>query len=453
LKIVIVGAGEVGFHFAQWLALEKKEIVVIDKNPHVIRWVSEHLDVQTLLGSGANPKILEEAGVKEADIFLTVTDSDEANLVGCFFVNLLAPEVHKVALIRNEDYLDYVEAMSRDILNISLVINPELDVVNTILRLLAAPDVEEVNDFFGGRIKLLGKHLLPESPLNGVKLMFLRDKVERNRMIIAALVREDILIIPKGTDTLRAGDYVYFVSQEKDLEEMVKLFGEKLHSVKNIFIAGGGRIGFRLAKELEERRYNVKLVERDPARCREISAQLHRTIVLQGMATDQELMEQENIGAMDMVIALTRDEEVNILTCLLSKKLGATKTVARVNKFAYMPLVQRIGIDHIVSPRLSAINTIFPYMRRGQVLSTVSVKGKEAEALEAVALPLSELVGTPLSRLKFPRETLLLCLMRGKEVLIPAGDTVIKPQDRVLILSTRENISRVEEMLLITKGR
>jgi trk system potassium uptake protein TrkA len=448
VKIVIVGAGEVGFHFAEWLALEKKEVVVIDIDPEALIRVSEHLDVQTLLGSGSNPRVLEEVGLKRADIILAVTDKDEVNLIACFFANVIAPHIQKVALIRNPDYVHYREALTRDILNIGLVINPEAEVVNSILRILSAPEVEEVNDFVGGRIKMLGKHLPADSPLNGLKLMQLPDKIEKNRMIIAALVRDEQLIIPKGKDILRAGDFVYFVCQTKDIEEILRLFGRHITPMKNILVVGGGHIGFPLAQELEARRFNVKLIEKDPQRCQMISGRLKRTIVLQGFATDQKFLEQENIGSMDMVVAVTWDEEMNILSCLLAKRLGAKKTVARINKFPYIPLVQAIGIDHIVSPRLSAINSLFPFMRRGKVISTVSIRGKGAEVLEAEALARSAIVGQPLKQLQLPKEALVLTIFRGDDVLIPSGDTVIQPGDRVLILSTGAVVPQVEQALI-----
>jgi trk system potassium uptake protein TrkA len=448
VKIIIVGAGEVGYHFAEWLALEKKEVVVIDINSEVLQRVKDHLDVQTLLGSGSNPRVLEDSGLKTADIILAVTDKDEVNLIACFFANVIAPHIQKVALIRNPDYINYREALTRDILNIGLVINPEMEVVKSILRILGAPEVEEVNDFVGGRVKMLGKYLPPHSPLSGLKLMQLPEKIERNRMIIAALVRDETLIIPKGKDMLRAGDFVYFVCQTQDIEEILQLFGKQTTPLKNILVVGGGNIGFPLAKELEFRRLNVKLIEKDPQRCQVISAKLSRTLVLQGQATDQKFLEQENIGHMDMVAAVTWDEEMNILSCLLAKRLGAKKTIARVNKVPYIPLVQAIGIDHIVSPRLSAINTLFPYMRRGKVISTVTIRGKAAEVLEAEALAKSAIVGKPLKDLQFPKEALILCVFRGDEVIIPGGNTVIEPGNRVLILSTGAVIPLVEQALM-----
>jgi trk system potassium uptake protein len=452
VKVVIVGAGEVGFYFAEWLSSEHKEVVVIDKDEAPLRTMADHLDVQTVHGSGSNPKVLENAGVDKADIVLAVTDSDEVNLVACFFANLLAPGIHKVALIRNDDYAPYREQITRDIVDINLVINPEAEVVNSILRIVSAPDVEQIHDFVGGRIKMAGKRLPPVSPLNGMRLLQLPEKIEKNRLIVAAIVREERLIIPRGKDTLQADDFVYFVCENKNLAQILQLFGSTGSPVKNVMIVGGGRIGYRLAKKLDDKNFHVKLIEMNPKRCQTVAGRLNRAIVLQGTATDQAFMEQENAGSMDMVVAVTWDEEMNILSSLLAKRLGAKKTVARVNKFAYIPLVHAIGIDHIVSPRRCAIDSIMPALRRGKVISTVFIKGKEAEVLEAIALENSDIVGTPLKDIKFPKETLVLCVARGEQVIIPSGDSVIQPNDRVIILSTRKNLARVEQSLM-TKRR
>jgi trk system potassium uptake protein len=448
LRVVIVGAGEIGFHFAEWFVVEKKEVVVVDIDSERLRWVSDHLDVQILHGSGSNPKVLEEAGVKTADIILAVTHSDEVNLIACFFANLISPEIRKVALVRNPDYCEYQDEMAKHTMNLSTVINPEMEVVKSILRIVSAPDVEEISDFVGGSVKMFGKLLSPDSSLTGLKLAQLPEKIAKNRMVFAALIRDERLIIPRGKDVLRAGDLVYFVCAERESEDIIRLFGRQSpHGIKNILIVGGGNIGFPLAQELERRRFNVKLIEKDADRCQMLSARLHRTIVLQGYATDQKFLEQENIGSMDMVVSVTWDEEMNILSSLLAKRLGARRTIARINKFPYIPLVQAIGIDHIVSPRLSAINSLFPFVHRGNVLSTVTIRGNQAEIIEAVALQSSEIVGKPIKYLKFPKDALVLCIMRGHEMIIPSGDTAVLAEDRVLILSTIANIPRVEQAL------
>jgi trk system potassium uptake protein TrkA len=443
----------VGFHIAQRLVLENKEVVVIDKDEEALNRVMEHLDVQTVLGLGSNPRVLEEAGIKEAEILLAVTDSDEANLIVCIFANLLAPHIQKIVRIRNEDYNDYRDALAKDILNISMVTNPDVEVINSMLRLMTSPHVEEISDFAGGRIRLVKKQLPEDSPLNGLQLMQLPEKMQDIRIIIAALIRQERLIIPTGTDSLKAGDIIYFVCEKGDLDKIIKLFGIQPHPIKNVLIVGGGKIGLKLAQELDKLPYNTKVVEKDPHRSEFLSAKLHRAIVLQGDGTDPELLEQENISKMDLVIAVTGDEELNILSCLLAKRLGGHKTVARINKFAYMPLVEAIGVDHIVSTRMSAVNSILHFIRRGKIISTVSIAGEEAEAIEAIAEAHSAIVGKPLKKLKFPPGAIILCILRGQEVIIPSGESIIYPQDRIIIMATRQNIPLVEQSLMVKFDR
>ena len=442
-----------GFHIAQRLVLENKEVVIIDRDEDALVRVREHLDVQTIQGSGSNPRILIDAGIREAEILLAVTDTDETNLIACIFANLLAPTIQKVVRIRNEDYDEYREVLARDILNIGLVTNPDVEVINSVVRLITTPQVEDIRDFAGGRIRLVRKQLPQDSPLNGLKLMHLPRVMQDIHMVIAAIIREDRLIIPTGVDKVQGGDIIHFVCEKDDLSDIIKVFGTQVHPVRNVLIVGGGKIGLKLAQELERLHYNTKIIEKDPHRGEVLSGHLHRTIVLQGDGTDSELLEQENIGSMDLVVALTGDEELNILSCLLAKRLGAYKTVVRINKFAYMSLVENIGIDHIVSTRMSAVNSILHFIRRGKIISTVSIAGEEAEALEAIALEKSAIVRTPLKKLKFPKGVIILCIIRGENVILPTGDSIILPNDRLIIMSTRQNIPVVEQSLMVKLDR
>ncbi len=423
--------------------------MVIDNDEVALARVREHLDVQTIQGSGSNPRILKEAGIGGAEILLAVTNSDETNLIACIFANLLAPAIQKVVRIRNEDYNEYRESLAQDILNISLVTNPDVEVINSMVRLITTPQVDEITDFANGRIRLIRKQLPEDSPLNGLKLMQLPSVMKDIRMVIAAIIREDRLIIPTGADRVKAGDIIYFVCEKDELGNIIQLFGNRVHPVKNILIVGGGKIGLSLAQTLEKLHYNTKVIEKEPHRSEVLSAHLNRTIVLQGDGTDPELLEEENIGSMDLMVALTGDEELNILSCLLAKRLGAHKTVARINKFAYMSLVQTIGVDHIVSTRMSAVNSILHFIRRGKIISTVSIAGEEAEALEAIALENSAIVGTPLKKLRFPKGAIILCIIRGDKVILPSGESVIRPHDRLIIMSTRQNIHEVEQSLMV----
>jgi len=449
LKIVIVGAGEVGFHIAQRLALENKEVVVIDRRPEALKRIAESLDVQALEGSGSSPRILEEAGLKDADILLAVTDSDETNIIACMFANSLAPNIIKLARIRNEEYTAFTETLRGELLNIGMVINPEVEVVKTIQRMITMPGAVDVSEFAKGRLKLVGVKIRDDSPLAGMKLKDLRSLIGDLRLIVGAIIREDSLIIPGGQDGLQADDITYVVAEDMHIEQALKTFGCPSEPVKNALIVGGGNIGFRLARAFEKDGLHTKLVEHDPERCRHLSETLDRTVVLEGDGTDQELLVQENVRNMDVFIALTGDEETNILSSMLAKKLGCRRTITRIDKAAYMPLARAIGLELIASPRLSAIDSILHFARMGKVISTVSLKGDEAEVLEVIAEDRSKIVNKPIKDIPFPKAAVILCIQRGNDIIIPTGNSIIKPQDRIVILSTRANIPKVEKALTV----
>ena len=448
MRIIIIGAGEVGFHIAQRLAVENKEVVVVDKSAEALRKIAETSDVQTVQGSGSSPEVLEDAGIAEADILLAVTDSDEINLIACFFANMLSPNVTKLARIRAGIYTNYGHLLTGEEVGITKIINPDEEVVNSILRLMSVPGAVEINEFAGGKIRLIGINLPDESPVVGVKLLDLRAKIGDDLgIVIAALVRDDKLIIPGGLDVIKKGDVVYFACDIREQEDILERLGVSTEPVREVLIVGGGNIGYKLAKALDNKYYHTRILENRQKRCEFLSERLDRPIVLMGDSTDQDILREENIQDMDMVIAVTGDEETNILTCLLAKSLGAKSTVTRVNNFGYMPLIEPIGIDYLVCPRLSAINSLLHYIRRGRVISSVSIKGEEAEALEAIAHEDSPIVGKAIKDLGFPRGCLVLCFQRGDEVVIPRGDTVIRPKDQLIIISTRQNIPKVEKVL------
>lgn len=446
----MIGAGEVGFNVARKLAGENKDVVVIDTQDSALKRVSEALDVQTIKGSGASPEILKQAGIDSADILLAVTDKDEINLLASFFANKISSNLIKLARVRNDDYVQYSDLFSGGDLNIDTIINPDEEVVQSILRLMSVPGAVEINEFVNGEVLLIGIQISESSPLAGIALMDIKTTLGVVDVVIAALVREDRLIIPGGNDSIHKDDIVYLACIRKDRSKLLKAAGILSQPVRKVLIVGGGNVGYLLAKALDSSKYHTRLLECNPDRCAILSEKLDRVIVLQGDGTDQDLLKEENIGEMDMVISVTGEEEMNILTCLLAKKLGAHKTITRINNFAYMSLIQPLGIDHLVCPRLSAINSILHFVRRGKVLSAVSIKGEEAEVLEAIAQEKSKIVGKPIMDLGLPKGSLILCFQRGDEVIIPTGTTIIEPQDRLLIISTRKNIPDIEEALTTT---
>ncbi len=449
MKIVIVGAGEVGFHIAGRLALENKDVVVIDKDPAAIRRISDNIDAQVIVGSGSSPVVLEEAGIKGAEILLAVTDSDEANLVACLAADIISPTTRKLARIRDADYDRYHDVLREHAPHIDTVINPEIEAVKTIDRLLSVPGAVDVGEFAGGRLKLIGIRLEQNAPPVGARLAMLPELIGHNKLLIAAIIREEELIIPRGDDHLLAGDLVYLVCEERHQAQALQIFNKQAEPLRRVIIVGGGRIGFRMAAHLESKSVYTKLIEKNANRCAELAEQLNKTVVLHGDGSDQALLNEENIRDIDVVVTLTRDEETNILVSLLAKKMGAKKAIARINKFSYFPLMPAIGLEQIVSPRLSAINSILQHVRRGKVLSAISIKGEQAEALEAVALETSDIVGKPLKNIAMPKGSIVIAIARGETVQIPSGESVIAPGDRIIVFAHREAIARVEKILAV----
>lgn len=445
MKAIIVGAGQVGFHIAKRLAAENKDVVVIDRNTAVLQNILEHMDVQVLEGSGCSPLVLREAGVETADILLAVTDSDEINLMACTFANMLAPGLTKLARIRNDEYIAYAEQLACEI-GIGIIVNPEVEVVRSIELMLRAPGAVDISDLADGQIKIAGTWISDANPLSGTKLAELRQKAGDIQVIVAGIVRNDHLIIPTGSDEIKAGDLVYFVCEDGKLQQVFAFLGNQPRRKKSVLIIGGGNIGLRLARVLERKALHVKIMDKDVNRCNRLAETLNRAVVLNGDGTDQGVLIEENIGEMDAIVTVTGNEENNILSSLLAKKLGASMAITRLNKIEYMPLVRAIGLEHIVSPRLSAVNSIFKHIRKGGVVSAVAIKD-EAEALEAVAGEKSSLLGQALKDLKFPKGVLVLCIKRGEDVLIPGGSDVIRKGDRMIILSLTSAIPQVERML------
>jgi len=449
LKIIIVGAGEVGFHIASHLTLENKEVVVIDKDSAAIRRVSDSLDVQALEGSGSSPVVLEEAGIQDAEIILAVTDSDEANLVACLVANILSPTTKKLARVRNGDFDKYHDILREHAPHIDNIINPEIEVVKTIESMMRVPGAADVGEFADGRIQFIGIYLDKTSRLAGIKLAELPDKVTNARPLIAAVVREEELIIPRGNDRLMPGDLVYFICEKDKLQETMAVFDKHDQPANRVLIVGGGNIGLRLAKRLEEEAKYCKIIERDADRCVLLAESLSKTVVLCGDGSDQELLAEENIQDMDVAVTLTDDEETNILASLLAKRMGAKKSITRISKFSYFPLMKAIGIEQVVSPRLSAINTILQHIRRGKVLSAISIKGEQAEVMEALALETSDIVDKPLSQIAFPKGALVAGIIRRDKIIIPSGDSVIQPDDRIIIFARRQAIPKIEKILAV----
>ncbi len=447
MKIIIIGAGEVGFNIAQKLSEEGQDVVLIDSDPEKINRIIDELDIQALLGSGTSPKVLNESGIDEADLLVAATNSDEVNIISCLLAQNLNKYLLKIARIRNHEYLEHKQLFRRDVLGIDHVINPQSALVENILGLMEVPGASEVIDFSGGKVKLIGFTVTAESPLAGMQLASLK-KME-HKILIGAIVRNNQIIIPGGNDIIKHDDLIYVVASKDEVKYILSQFDIGFQELKRVIIVGGGQTGRALAVALDAKKIHTKIIDKDQEVCNSLAEDLEKAIVIHGDGTDKALLEEENIKDHDYLVTLTGDEENNILISLLAKGLGVRRTITRVNKLAYIPLLSAIGIDTVVSSRLSAVRAILQYIRRGKIISVTPIKGEHAEAIEAEALETSEIVGTPLSKVKFPKGAILGGIVRDGEVIIPKGDTIVRAGDRLIIFSLRQSVPRLEKLLTV----
>jgi trk system potassium uptake protein TrkA len=449
LKVVILGAGEVGFHIARRLAIENRDVVLVDNDADALRRVSDNIDVKVIHGSGSSPATLKEAGVEGAETILAVTNFDETNLVACLVADILSPSIKKIARLRNTDFDDYHDIFSKVPPHINTVVNPEIEMVKAIDQLITIPTATEMNQFADGQVKFVGIKLDKNARVVGVHLSGLSARVGNRVPLIAAILRNDKLIIPRGDDRLLAGDDVYFITEEHRLFDSLAVFDKQFEPVRRVIIVGGGLTGLRLAALLDGKSIHTKIIEKNPEQCKKLAEQLSKTIVIHGDGSDQDLLKEENIQNMDIVVTLTNDEESNIIISLLAKRMGAKKAITKVNRFSYIPLMGRVGIEKVVSPRLSAINSIMRHIRRGKVLSLIAFKEEQAEIIEAVPIDNSAIVFKPLKDIALPKGVLVTGIIRGECVMIPSGESVINPRDRIIIFAQKKAIPKLDKILAI----
>lgn len=449
MRVLVIGAGEVGFHTALRLSSEGHDVVVVDRHPEAMRRVNEQMDVQTLLGLGSSPAVLLQAGLKEADLVVAVTDSDEVNLQACRFANILAPTTTRIARIRSEDILSFMDEHGSGVLDVSTVINPEQEVAGRITQFLKVPAASSVDDFADGKVKLLGLKVPVTSALIR-RTMADMHPAGGPPFLVAAIERDGQVIIPRGNDMVLADDLAYVVVRESAIEEVVTLFGLSNDKVKNLIVVGGGAIGRQVAAEARSRNIKVRIIENDIERCERLANQLKDVIILHGDGTNLSLLREENVGAADVFAAVTNDEENNVLIALLGKKMGARRTIARVAHMGYVPLVSTLGLDLVVSPRFAAVGGILRHLRRGKVISVSSLRDEGTEVIEVEALETSALVGKPLMNVNMPAGALIASVVREDQVIIPSGQTVIEPGDRLVVFVQRKVLSKVEKLLTVS---
>lgn len=444
-RIVIIGAGEVGFHTTRRLAEENRQVIVIDSSEERLRRIQEAFDVQTLTGSGASPQILQEAGIDKAKLVLAVTSSDEVNIMACMFARELAPQATRVARVRNPDYHLLPGVLEKN-LGLSLLVNPEEEIVRSVSRLITIPGAVEYHEFANRRIRMTSMKA-EKGPLIDLPLFRFREVLREERVMIGAIYRQERLIIPSGSDIIRRGDIVQFIYEPAALPAILLALEQKRRPVRSVCIYGAGLIGRALAKRLEAMNVRVCLIADCAKDCAELSSGLSSTLILHGDARDRSLLEEENIAAMDAFAAVSENEESNILSCMLAKRLGTELAVASISKDEYLTLAESVGIDHVVSPRIATVSSILHYIRHGSVLASVAVSNEAAETMEIFIEQNSPLCGRRLREICLPKGILFLAVVQGENVFIPRGDTVIQAKDRVLILTEKQRIAELERIL------
>jgi trk system potassium uptake protein TrkA len=455
MRILILGAGQVGTSVAQNLASEANDITVVDKNGDLLQDLQSRLDIRTVEGHASHPAVLARAGAEDADMIIALTNSDEVNMVACQIAYTLFHTPTKIARVRAAEYLNHDrELFTPEALPVDVLISPEQLVTDYIYRLIEHPGALQVLDFADGKVRLVGVKAYYGGTLVGQALHNLPKHMPGIHTRVAAIFREDTSLIPEGNTVIQADDEVFFVAARKNIRAVMGELRKLDKKVKRLILAGGGNIGTRLAKVLEER-FQVKIIERNAAVAKRISEHLTRTIVLQGDAADQDLLVEENIEHTDVFCAVTNDEEANILSAMLAKRLGAHKAMSLINRPSYVDLVEASGtIDVAISPQQATIGTLLTHVRRGDVVKVHSLRRGAAEAIEAVAhgdRQTSKVVGRRIDEIKLPPGTTIGAIARGDEVIICHHDTVIEPEDHVILfLVDKSRIHEVERLFQVS---
>jgi len=444
MKVIIVGAGEVGFHIADRLSREGHDVTLIERNAEKEASIRSKVDALVLAGSGASADVLHEAAVEEADLFIAVTDLDEVNLVSCMLANEYGVK-RIIARIKSLEYARSEWKANAAKLGIDLLINPENVVAEEICRIVSYPAATEVAEFAEGRVVFLGYPVAEGSPLAGISLRELGDVRGIYRLVVTALKRGPETIVPRGDDVIQAGDTVYFVCRREELQAVNYLFGLERRKTKSIFVLGGGRVGSRVARGLAEHHYRVKVIDHNPEHCEELARELTDVIVLNTDGTDIDTLKSEGLGEGDVFIAVTQNEQSNILCSLLAKSHGAKRAIALVNGPQFVKLAPTLGVDACISPRLASASAILKYVRRAQVLAMAVLEGCDAEVMELGLSGGIECLDKPLKDIPVPRGAIIGAITRGGEVIIPSGDDDLRAGDHVIVFALPDAVVPVEE--------
>lgn len=454
MKVIICGAGQVGWQIARHLSGEKNDVTIVDNNAELVRRATETLDVQGVAGFASYPDVLERAGARDADMIIAATHSDEVNMVTCQVAHSVFGITRKIARLRAQSYMDaiYSDLYRRDHLPIDVVISPEREVAEAALQRLAAPSTFDTESFMGGRAQLLGVALDEDCPVLNTPLRQLTDLFSTLRAIVVGVRREGRLFAPEPDDQLFAGDQIYVFSHVEDVNRTLDIFGKETKKQERIVIIGGGNVGLAVARALEKRtdRIRAKMIEKNRAQAERAADSLERTIVLNGDGMSMELLAEANIDRADAVLAVTDDDKTNILVAVRAKQAGCPMAIALINDPTLVPLMGALDIDAYINPRATTVSSILRHIRHGRVRAIYSIGDAEAEVIEAQVLSTSPIAGRPIRDIEFPEGVLMGALMKGDKVVKPTGDTRVEEGDIIALFCMSGDVPEVERLLQVS---
>ncbi|MEX5728980.1 trk system potassium uptake protein TrkA [Rhodovulum iodosum] len=454
MKIIICGAGQVGWQIARHLSSERNDVTIVDMNGDLVRQATEALDVQGVAGHASYPDVLDRAGARDADMIIAATYSDEVNMVTCQVAHSVFAVPRKIARLRAQSYLTaiYSDLYRRDHMPIDVVISPEREVAEAALQRLSAPAAFDTESFLEGQAQLLGISLEDHCPVLNTPLRQLTDLFSTLRALVVGVRREGTLFSPEPGDQLFAGDQVYVFTHVEDINRTLEIFGKSTRTQERAVIIGGGNVGLAVAKALEGRakRVRAKVIERDRARAEAAADALERTIVLHGDGLDTNLLTEANIERADAVLAVTDDDKTNLLAAVRAKLAGCPMAICLVNDPSLVPLMAPLNIDAYINPRATTVSSILRHIRHGRVRGVYSIGDAEAEVIEAQVLSTSPMSGRRIQDIDFPEGALVGAVMKGGKVIRPSSETRIEEGDVVAIFSLSADVPEVERLLQVS---
>ena len=454
MRVIICGAGQVGYGIAERLAAERNDVSVIDTSPELIRAIRDTLDVRGFVGHGAHPDLLAAAGAQQADMIIAVTLHDEVNMVACQVAHSLFNVPTKIARVRSQSYLrkHYSDLFSRDHMPIDVIISPELEVGDMVLRRIALPGATDVVSFADGHVASIAIECMEECPVINTPLSQLTELFPDLPATVVGISRDGRLFIPHSADQIFAGDIAYVAVEQSQIRRTLALFGHEESEARRIVIVGGGNIGLYVARELEKRqeKARIKIIESSRERAVEIADELRHTVVLHGDALDQRILAEADVGDSDLIIGLTNNDQVNILVSAMGKRMGCKANLVLINNPSFHEFTRSLGIDAFVNPRNITISRVLQHVRRGRIRAVHSVQRGAAEVIEAEAMETSPLVGSALRDLELPDGMRIGAIYRDGKAIKPSGSFKIKPGDRVVIFALQAAVKQVEQMFRVS---